>query len=319
MTTDTISLRDTSAPVDIAEHLQATTAAVRVSFTWFGVRKTLTPDQKARAADTFGAEGEYLSAAKKLLDTRHPAFRNVTAVRTRVLSHWRGVTLPYPESGVRLIRRDRIGQFTEQMDVLRAELAKAVEGLDRKYFELRNVARDRLGSLFNLADYPDSLRGLFAFDIDFPSTDPPQYLMQLDPRLYEQQRRRMVARFDQAVQLAEDAFIGEFDKLVGHLVERLSGSAEGKPKVFRDSAVKNLHEFFGRFRSLNVHSNEQLDQLVETAQSALGRIGAYQLRSNDTLRRNIATQLSAVGSQLEGLMVDRPRRRVLRGKTPRSE
>jgi len=61
-----------------------------------------------------------------------------------------------------------------------------------------------------------------------------------------------------------------------------------------------------------VHSNEQLDQLVETAQSALGRIGAYQLRSNDTLRRNIATQLSAVGSQLEGLMVDRPRRRVLR-------
>jgi len=312
MTTETISRRDASAPTDIAEYLQATTAAVRVSFAWFGVRKTLTPDQKARAADTFGAEGEYLSAAKKLLDTRHPAFRTVTAVRTRVLSHWRCVTLPYPESGVRLIRRDGIARFTAEMDSLRRELIEAVDALDRKYFELRNVARDRLGSLFNLADYPDSLRGLFAFDVDFPSTDPPQYLMQLDPRLYEQQRQRMVARFEQAVQLAEDAFVGEFDKLVGHLVERLSGSAEGKPKVFRDSAVKNLHEFFERFRSLNVHSNEQLDQLVETAQSALGRIGAYQLRSNDTLRRNIATQLSAVGSQLEGLMVDRPRRRVLR-------
>ena len=122
MTTDTVPRRDTSAPTDIAKHLQSTTAAVRVSFTWFGVRKTLTPDQKARAADTFGAEGEYLSAAKKLLNTRHPAFRTVTSVRTRVLSHWRGVTLPYPESGVRLIRRDRIAQFTEQMNSLRAEL-----------------------------------------------------------------------------------------------------------------------------------------------------------------------------------------------------
>ncbi len=100
MTTDTISRQDVSAPADIAEHLQATTAAVRVSFTWFGVRKTLTPDQKARAADTFGAEGGYLSAAKKLLDTRHPAFKSVTAVRTRVLAHWRGVTLPYPEAGI---------------------------------------------------------------------------------------------------------------------------------------------------------------------------------------------------------------------------
>ena len=312
MTIETISRRDTSAPADIAEHLQATTAAVRVSFTWFGVRKTLTPDQKARAADTFGAEGEYLSAAKKLLDTRHPAFKAVTAVRTRVLSHWRGVTLPYPESGVRLIRRDRIGPFTEQMDVLRGELVEAVDALDRKYDQLRDAARDRLGSLYNAADYPATLRGLFGFDVDFPSTDPPQYLMQLDPRLYEDQRRRMVARFEQAVSMAEDAFIGEFDTLVGHLVERLSGSDDGKPKIFRDSAVKNLREFFERFRSLNVHSSEQLDQLVETAQSALGRIGAHQLRTNDTLRRNIATQLSAVGSQLEGLMVDRPRRRVLR-------
>ncbi len=45
-------------------------AAVRVAFCWFGVRKTLTPEQKAQAADTFGAEGQYLSAGKKLLDTR---------------------------------------------------------------------------------------------------------------------------------------------------------------------------------------------------------------------------------------------------------
>ena len=318
MTTDTVPRREPSAPADIAEHLQATTAAVRVSFTWFGVRKTLTPDQKARAADTFGAEGEYLSAAKKLLDTRHPAFKAVTAVRTRVLSLWRGVTLPYPESGIRLIRRDRIGQFTGQMNSLREELVQAVDALDRKYDQLRNVARDRLGSLYNGADYPTTLTGLFTFDVDFPSTEPPQYLMRLDPQLYEQQRQRMVARFEQAVELAEDAFVGEFDKLVGHLVERLSGGEDSKPKVFRDSAVGNLREFFERFRSLNVHSNEQLDRLVETAQNAMKGIRPGQLRMQDGLRQKIATQLSAVGSQLEGLMVDRPRRRVLRGKTPGS-
>ena len=318
MTTDTISRRESSAPADIAEHLQATTAAVRVSFTWFGVRKTLTPGQKARAADTFGADSEYLSAAKKLLDTKHPAFKAVTAVRTRVLSLWRGVTLPYPESGVRLIRRDRIAQFTEQMDSLRGELVEAVDALDRGYDQLRNVARDRLGSLYNPGDYPATLRGLFAFDVDFPNTAPPQYLMQLDPQLYEQQRQRMVARFEQAVSMAEDAFVGEFDKLVGHLVERLSGGEDGKPKVFRDSAVRNLHEFFERFRTLNVHSSEQLDRLVETAQDAMKGIRPGQLRMQDGLRKKIATQLSAVGSQIEGLMVDRPRRRVLRRKMPRS-
>ena len=56
-------------------------AAARVSFTWFGARKTLTAEQKSQAADAFGAEGQFLSAGKKLLDTRHPKFKAVTAVR----------------------------------------------------------------------------------------------------------------------------------------------------------------------------------------------------------------------------------------------
>jgi hypothetical protein len=53
-----------------AQRLRATTAAVRVSFAWMGTQKTLNPEQKARAAETFGAEGQYLSAGKKLPD-RH--------------------------------------------------------------------------------------------------------------------------------------------------------------------------------------------------------------------------------------------------------
>ena len=54
--------------------------ALRVSFTWFGIHKTLTPEQKTQAAETFGAEGQFLSASKKLLDSKHPAFRAVNAV-----------------------------------------------------------------------------------------------------------------------------------------------------------------------------------------------------------------------------------------------
>ena len=67
-----------------AQRLRTTMAAGRVSFTWFGVQKTLTPEQKARAAEAFDAEGQFLSAGKKLLDTRHPAFRAVTAVRGKI-------------------------------------------------------------------------------------------------------------------------------------------------------------------------------------------------------------------------------------------
>ena len=50
--------------------------------------------------------------------------------------------------------------------------------------------------------------------------------------------------------------------MVNHLAERLAGEDDGRPKVFRDSAITNLSEFFVRFRELNVGSSEQLDELV---------------------------------------------------------
>src|SRR5437016_3462008 len=96
MTLNGNTSRRSSAP---GRRLQQDMAAVRVSFTWLGVRRTLSREQKEQAAESFGAEGSYLSAAKKLLDTSHPAFKAVTAVRGRALSLWRGVSLPFPEPG----------------------------------------------------------------------------------------------------------------------------------------------------------------------------------------------------------------------------
>ena len=85
-----------------AERLRTTMAACRVQFTWWGVQRALTAEQKAQAAQAFDAEGGFLSAGKKLLDTKHTAFRAVTAIRTRIGDYWRGLSLPFPEPGIRL-------------------------------------------------------------------------------------------------------------------------------------------------------------------------------------------------------------------------
>ena len=184
----------TSRRIPAAERLRTSTAAVRVSLRWFGVRKTLNAEQKAEAAEAFGATGDVLCAGKKLLDTRHPAFRAVSSVRGRIISVWKGLSLPYPEPGIRLIRRDDIERLDNEFTSIRSELANAVEQLDRRYAELRTTAQERLGRLFNLSDYPASLSGLFAVEWDFPSVEPPDYLRQLNPELYERECRRVAAR-----------------------------------------------------------------------------------------------------------------------------
>ena len=294
------------------QRLRTTMAAVRVSFTWLGVRKTLTAEQRAEAAEPFGANAQFLSAGKKLIDTAHPAFKAVTAIRNRAKQFWASMSLPYPEPGIRLIRQDRIDQFDAKMREFQEELAEAVATLDRHYSELKATARQRLGSLFNTGDYPESLRGMFEVSWDFPSVEPPDYLQQLNPQLYEQECQRMQERFSEAVRLAEEAFTTELAKLVSHLTERLSGQEDGKPKTFRDSMVENLTEFFQRFRELNVRSNEQLDQLVGQAQRVIRGVEPKDLRDNAGLRQHVATEMSRVQSVLDGLLLDRPRRNILR-------
>jgi len=233
-------------------------------------------------------------------------------VRSRIVSFWRGISLPFPEPGVRLIRQDQIDVVAEQLTGLKEELDEAVWRLDERYAELKSVARDRLGSLFNPADYPDSLQGMFHVTWDFPSVEPPDYLRQLNPEVYRQECERITSRFDEAVQLAEAAFVEELQSLVSHLTERLSGQADGKPKVFRDSAVDNLTQFFERFRDLNIRSNEQLDDLVSQCQQVVSGVEPQSLRDNQVLRMSVAGKLSQVQSVLDDLLVDRPRRNILR-------
>jgi hypothetical protein len=296
-----------------AERLRNTMAACRVQFTWFGTKKSLTADQKAQAAETFDAEGKFLSAGKKLLDTNHKAFRAVTAIRTKITDCWRGLTLPFPEPGVRLIKHDQVEEFDQQMADFKAELEEAVRTLDRYFEELKETAATRPGSLFNPADYPATLVGLFGVAWDYPNIEPPDYLLGLSPDLYRQEQERVKARFEEAVQLAEQAFLDEFAKVVAQLAERVSGTNEnGTPKVFRDSAIENLSDFFERFRSLNVRSNQQLDDLVTQAQRAVRGVVAQDLRDNQSIRREVGAQLARVQTSLDAMLIDRPRRRILR-------
>ena len=295
-----------------AERLRRTAAAVRVHFTWWGVRRALSAAQKEEIGDAYAADARLISASKKLVDTRHDAFRKLTAIRTRAIQFWRGLTLPYVEPGMRLIRQADIEPFVHTMQGFQEELTEAERDLNRVYEQVKADARRRLGRLYDSADYPSELRGLFTLDFDFPSVEPPSYLLRIAPEVYRQEQQRVAARFEEAVRLAEQAFVAELGQLVSHLTERLGAGPDGGKKVFRDSMVNNLLEFFQRFKTLNVGSNAQLDELVEQAQQIVRGVVPQSLRDNETLRQHVATQLTQVQATLDGMMVDAPRRRIIR-------
>ena len=99
------------------------------------------------------------------------------------------------------------------------------------------------------------------------------------------------------------------DLLAGVL---LTGLHDGQPKVFRDSAVENLREFFERFRRLNIRSSSELDMLVEEAQQVITGIEPQQLRDSFRLRQMVARDFEQIQASVGEMLVDRPRRNILR-------
>ena len=295
-----------------AQRLRTTMAAVRLAFTWLGVRKTLAPEQRTTAARAVHADRELLTASKLLLDTQNPAYRAVAAVRSEASGYWRTVTLPFPEAGIRLLPQNSLGMFATTMQAYRERLQQAASELAGQYDQIKSEAQRRLGTLFNQADYPTTLDGLFDLEVSYPTIEPPAYLVSLHPDVYQQEQARVRERFESAVELAEQAFATELQRLTAHLAERLTGLHDGQPKVFRDSAVENLRDFFDRFRRLNIRSSPELDALVEQAQQTINGVEPQTLRDSNRLRQMVARDFEQIQASVGDLLVDRPRRNILR-------
>ncbi len=297
------------------EQLQSATTAIRLHVRWPGVRKTLSQGQRRLAAGAFSADANVLSAGKKLFDTTHPVFRAVSAVKSKAVACWRGQTLPYVEPGVRLVKRETVATLESQLRETQSELKQSVKELDRCWSELVEQARQRLGDLFDVTDYSQSIADEFAITWDYPATTPPDYLRSVAPEIYQSECDRVRERFNEAVQIAEAAFAEELASLVSHLAERLSGESDGKPKVFRDTAVTNLHDFLERFRRLSIGTDESLEQLVGQAQSLITGVVPDELRQQESLRTRISNGLVRIEASLDGYMTDRPRRNIIRRPT----
>jgi hypothetical protein len=62
----------------------------------------------------------------------------------------------------------------------------------------------------------------------------------------------------------------------------------------------------------NVRSNRELDRLVEQAQQRVQGVTPQGLRDNEGLRRHVAAEMARVQATPEGMVVERPRRQIIR-------
>lgn len=296
---------------EVAERLRAEAVGVKLERSQFGTSRKVSGDQKEQIANLFSADSDRLTAGKKLLNKKHEAYQAVNSVLNQARELWVSSTLPYPEDGVRLIRQDRVAEFNEQMEAIRVQLQQAAQALQDVYHtELIPEARARLGDLFNPSDYPVEIAGEFDVTVSYPSVEPDARLLQIGSKIYEAERARVQARFEESIALAEQAFAAELAKVAESIIERLTPGPDGKQKIFRDSAIENVNELLARFKSMDLGSNQGLTELMNRAEQAVAGVNVKELRKDVNAQRSVKEAMEQLSQQLDGLLIDRPKRKI---------
>lgn len=295
---------DVDTTEEFGDQLRAETTAVRVRRSSLGTSRKLAGAQVAQSAETFGAAPEFISARKKLFDTKHESYKRVTAIVSSAFLYWRSVTVPFPDRGIRLLRRDRVETFERQMNEFVDDLMEAVDELNKVYqSEILPNARVQLGDLYDPSDYPQNLNGCWSIDWEFPSVEPPDYLRELNPRLWEQERQRATDRFNEAVRLTEVAMAEELAKAIEAIVERLTPQEvnaytyAGDSKLIVDNRTQNLTDELTRLNQeveqdgLDGNYNSELDRQVDEVEAELIRLG-------ELAELAVAEKIERVGSRI---------------------
>ncbi len=285
--------------------------AVRVSFGKLSGSKKL-PQAAVR---TDSPDADRIKASKKLWDCAEAEAINTEF--NRVKSFIRERTLPSPfGDGIyfcpNTLMEEIDAELTRAETITIPALAQALINVYDRVMEDEQIA---LGPLFNGLDYdtPSEIRGRLRVEFSYLTFGIPE---NLPNAMYAREQEKAQSRLAEAVDTMQDLLRHEFEELVKHAADALTGTrdnkkGEAKPKIFRDSLVTNIREFLDVFRHRNITSDDELEALCNRAASLLDGVDAADLRKHEPLRDTVARGFEEITAQLDSMMVTRGSRSII--------
>jgi hypothetical protein len=187
-----------------------------------------------------------------------------------------------------------------------------VEDFCRTYPDAVEQARLDLGDLFDPANYPGlgRVRAMFYIDYRYFSLSTPSKLRDFSVTLFREERDKAARLWQETMEEGQQYLRNLLLETVKHARERLEAGTDGKPKVFRNSLVKNINDFLDTFQIRNIADDRELAGLVEEMRRLASGVGAEDLRSDDKLRQAWAGELTQIERSLASMVIDKPTRRI---------
>jgi hypothetical protein len=214
------------------------------------------------------------------------------------------MTIPWSDSGLRLLPTAKYFDYHNQMTQLQSEFDRLVQRFLGAYdWEVAQV-HAKLGDLFNRDEYPtsDAVRSKFAFRLSYiPVPDAGDWRVDMEHEAQEELRRQYESFYDRQMEKAMRDLWERLHDQLSRFIKQLEIDAEGKKgKVFESTIdhVRGLADMLG-------HCNFRNDPALELAQrkltSTLAGVCREDIVKNDGFRETLRGEMEQAVAALPSL------------------
>lgn len=248
---------------------------------------------KNAAAKDAARVNKHLLAGRSELDVVQQL---VNRVRTFVYDN----TLPWSDSGLRLLPTANFMKFTEKMNDFETEFEATVNAFVAIYPTLITAQAMALGQMFKRDDYPtaNEIMTKFSFRVNYMPV-PTAGDFRVDVGNAAQQELR--EKLERVAQERIDAAMSDVRARLGDHLKRMSDrlttddvGGETKARRFHGSLVDGALELCDLIKSLNVVGDATLEAARSELEMALIGVTADELRKNEAVREDTKKAVDSI-------------------------
>lgn len=211
-------------------------------------------------------------------------------------SHY-AMTMPWSDTGLRLLPTASFFDYEHQITTLRNEFTKLVETFLTAYEWEIIQAQTKLGDMFNRDEYPttDSLRAKFRFSVNYiPLAEAGDFRLDVGNEASEVLAEKYQAYYATQLENALSDVWSRVHDALSKMSERLDYSDKDTKKVFRDSLVDNVIDLLDLLDVCNVTANTDMTTMRMQLEDTLRGVTPDGLREDEYLRLQTKRNVDAI-------------------------
>lgn len=266
---------------------------------WAGYK--LDKEASRQTAKQANAKEDAIKVSKHLID--QDVVKKISTIDAQLRNHLKKYSLPWKESGDRIMPRRMYQQFVAEHAKLKEDYFAAVDDMiENHYVEARARARFNLGEFFKDSDYPEphQLRRKFYVTLEVdPVTEANDFRVKMSSKAEtEEMKSEVEKQFNERINRAVSEVWESIDQVVSHFAETMK-NPEAR---FTVNTVNKLQELVEKIPLLNITGDEKLNAVADKIADRLTGFTADELRNDAKTRKRAATEAQKIIDDMSGFM-----------------